>query len=289
MSAVNSQNNHELIRVRLKSLLGKRAIEVPMLPEVAGKAVRLTQDPDSEAAQLSKLIQSDQALAGHVMRVANSAAYSPTASIQTLQQAIARLGMKLIAEIALAASVNSSLFDTPGFDDHIEFQLKFSLASALWAKEAARACRKNVEAAFLAGLLHDIGRPVAVQGTIAAAKESNISLHKEEVLAIEEEFQRSISIHVVEKWEMPQAVQEVVRFFENYDDPHQHRDQTLLAVAGDYLAQHFFCENDKCIKLSKEDLMKQSVFSELNLYQDEIEQLLEREDAVNSAIQAMSV
>ena len=52
-------------------------LEVPLLPEVAGRVVHLTQDPESDATQLAQLIQSDQALASHVIRIANSAAYSP--------------------------------------------------------------------------------------------------------------------------------------------------------------------------------------------------------------------
>ena len=87
--------------------LTENQIEVPMLPDVANQVLVLSNDPDSDAAQLAKLIQSDQSLAGHVMRIANSAAYTPNASMVSLQQAVARLGMNLITEIALAASLNN--------------------------------------------------------------------------------------------------------------------------------------------------------------------------------------
>ncbi|RMF17534.1 MAG: HDOD domain-containing protein, partial [Gammaproteobacteria bacterium] len=67
-----------------------------MLPEVVHKVIQITADPESGAADLVKVIQGDQALAARVMRIANSAAYSPTASIVSLQQAIARLGMLVV-------------------------------------------------------------------------------------------------------------------------------------------------------------------------------------------------
>ena len=137
-------NLYTLVSEKLHSKIERNQLEVPMLPEVAGKVVRLTQDPESDASELAKLIQSDQTLAGHVMRVANSAAYSPNSSMVSLQQAITRLGMKLIAEIALGASINSTLFNTPGFEKHISYELKYSLAAGIWAKEVARSCRKNV-------------------------------------------------------------------------------------------------------------------------------------------------
>ena len=54
-----------------------KKIDVPMLPEVANRVMRLTQDPNAITTDLAKLVQSDQVLAGHVMRIANSALYSP--------------------------------------------------------------------------------------------------------------------------------------------------------------------------------------------------------------------
>lgn len=281
-------NTFSAISEKLADRIKNGDIEVPMLPEVAGKVLRLTQDPDSGAPELSTLIQSDQTLAGHVMKVANSALYSPNSSMVSLQQATARLGMKLIAEIALSASVNSTLFNTPGFEKHIEYEIKYSLASGLWAKEVARACRKNVEAAFLGGLLHDIGRPVAVQSALESASAMKIALSTEEVMALEDKHQRDISIKVVEKWEMPQSVCDVVAYFDKYDSPHSVQNQTMTVVAGSLLASHFMCEEvegKQC--MTKDEVIQHPVFADLNLYQDEIDGVLEREEAVNSALGAM--
>ncbi len=274
---------------QLQTKVKQNLLEVPMLPEVAGKVVRLTQDPESDASDLSKLIQSDQTLAGHVMRVANSAAYSPNSSMVSLQQAITRLGMKLISEIALGASINSTLFNTPGFEDHISFELKYSLASGIWAKEVARACRKNVEAAFLAGLLHDIGRPVAVQGALDIAKSINVTLKEAQVMAIEKHFQRAIGVQVVQRWEMPSSVCLVVEHFDNYQAPHQSQYLTMSVVAGAKIASHFMRTDADGNKLTNfETLMEEPVLADLNLYQDEVQQVLEKEDDVNAAIEAMT-
>lgn len=290
-SNTSAQCQH--VSTQLKILIEKNHIDVPILPEVAGKAVRLTQDSESTSSELAKLIQSDQTLAGHVMRVANSAAYSPNASILTLQQAITRLGMKMIAEIALAASINSSLFDTPGFENYIECKLKFSLATALWAKEVARACRHNVEAAFLAGLLHDIGRPVAIQDALIIARKAQITLTKEELFILEDTFQRPIGIRVIELWKMPSSVQSAVKYFDNYSAAHPSQNQTLSIVAGSLFARHFTNaseenqESEEGNILSRDDLFNHPVFSALNLYPDELEKLIEKIDNIRAAMEAM--
>lgn len=277
------------ISAELELRISNNSLEVPMLPKVAGNVVRLTQDPDSEAADLAKLIQSDQSLAGNVMQVANSAAYSPNSSMVSLQQAIARLGMKLITEIALSASVNTRLFNTPGFESHIAYELKYSLAAGLWAKEVARACRKNVEAAFLVGLLHDIGRPVVIQSVLEIIKELGTQATKDDVFLLEKQFQQKVGLCVVERWEMPSSVCHSVKYFHNYSEPHSAQMQTMIVVAGALISGHLMCEaenKEECMPL--EELKAQSVFADLNLYPDQIDQLLEKEGQVNSALEAMS-
>ncbi|WP_018274235.1 HDOD domain-containing protein [Teredinibacter turnerae] len=285
---VSPQPGAAALERAMEKLVNTGAIDVPMLPEVAGKVVRLAQDADSDAAELAKLIQSDQILAGHVMRVANSALYTPNASLVSLQQAIARLGMKLISEIALGASINSSLFNAPGYDDHIQYVIRHSLLSGLWAKEIARACRRNVEAAFLTGLLHDIGRPVATQAIITKAKKLEIPIQKPVLFALENQFQRTIGVKVVEQWEMPSTVVEVVRYFDDYNAAGEAKNQTMIACAGSLFASHFMCRPGDEGCMTRGELIGQAVLGDLDLYQDEVEEILEKEDVVKSAMEALS-
>lgn len=262
-------------------------IEVPMLPEVANKVMRLTNDPESDAGDLAKLIQSDQTLAGHVMRIANSALYSPNATLVSLQQAITRLGMRVIADIALAASVNSKMFNAPGYEKHIQTELQFSLMAGLWAKEVARACRRNVEAAFLAGLLHDIGRPVTIQVVMEAAKAFKIDVPPNLMFELEQHFQRSLGISVVHQWEMPSLVCDVVTWFDDYSNAGKSAEQTMIVVAGAEFARRFYKGTPLRKKITHAQLIKSPVLADLNLYPDDIEKLIEKEDAINSAMEAM--
>ena len=51
------------------------SIELPLLPQVASRILGMVNDPNAEAAKLAALIHQDQALAAHVIRIANSPAY----------------------------------------------------------------------------------------------------------------------------------------------------------------------------------------------------------------------
>lgn len=269
----------------LGEMMKKGEIEVPLLPKVANRVVALTQSEDSNAAELASLIQSDQTLAGHVIRVANSAAYSPVSSIVSLQQAITRLGMATISEIALAATVNTSLFSAPGFEPLIQKRLTHSLASGLWAKEVARACRRNVEAAFLGGLLQDIGRPVTIQAASEVATKLGIGMGSDGMELLEKTFCRPMSISVVHKWEMPESVQQVVKFFDTYQHPHSAKNHTVVAVGGVIVADHF--GNTPSPSENLDTLVAHPIFGELNLYRNEIEQIINKADKVSATLEAM--
>ncbi len=270
---------------KLKHLIETDALEVPMLPEVARKATELAEDEEGNSADMAKLIQGDQTLAAQVIRIANSAMYNPTgASMVSLQQAITRLGMKRIAEIALAASLQAKLFDVPGYEDHVLSILHHSLSSGLWAKEIARSARKNVESAFLGGLLHDIGRPVVLQAAVELARRHELALSESEVCNLEEKYQRFVGLRVVQSWKMPSSVCEIVKHFGSYQNlTNSGQLQVMIVMAGVLFAD---ASNGKSeiTPQNKQLLLDNDLLAELNFYQNDIEALFEKAESVYSTI-----
>ena len=269
----------------LENLVSERKIEVPMLPEVASRVLALSNDPDSDAAQLANLIQGDQALAGHVMRIANSAAYTPNASMVSLQQAIARLGMGVISEISLVASLNSKMFNAPTFKGRISEIWAHALCTALWGKEVARTSKRNVEASFLCGLLHSIGRPVVLQSIFDYTKEHQLSLSIEEALALEQLYHVDFGVVVVEKWGMPSTVQESVRSYQHYADAEGSVEQAMVINAAALLASEMLTSEES----DYTEVLCDTVFADLNLYEDDIETLKLKDEVVISGLEAMRV
>lgn len=276
----------QILAEHLETQLKEKNFDMPMLPDVASRVLALSNDPDSDAAQLAKLIQSDQALSGHVMRIANSAAYTPNASMVSLQQAIARLGMSLITEIALAASLNSKMFKAPLFKDRLVEIWDHALASALWGKEVARISKKNVEASFLCGLLHSIGRPVVLQSISEQLEATKQSISPEEARQLEDQFHVAFGAVIVDKWQMPGIVQEAVQYYQDYRQARHHRDQAMVIHAADKLAgDTLACQKQGVCKL--DTVLDDDVFAGLNLYQDEIEKLKEQTEKVLAGMEAM--
>ncbi|HMY39560.1 MAG TPA: HDOD domain-containing protein [Marinagarivorans sp.] len=289
VSAMETSVVAKTIAQQLANKIKQKKIDVPMLPEVANRVMRLTQDPNAITTDLAKLVQSDQVLAGHVMRIANSALYSPNTKLVSLQQAISRLGMSIIGEIALAASINSKMFNAPGHNKIIQCQLRYALYTALWAKEVARVCKRNVEAAFLAGLLHDIGRPVCLQATVEIATQCGFSVTNADLVPIEAAFSRALGVLVVNLWEMPAIVCDVLSMFDRYEEAGDNKELTMVVVAASKFAQYGLSINSDQPTYSRKELEEQPVMADLNLYLEDIEFLLGKQANVKSTLESMSL
>lgn len=274
----------QLLAEPLESLVNRGDIEVPMLPEVANKALLLAQNPDSDASEMAKLIQSDQSLAGHVMRIANSSAYTPMSNLVSLQQAIARLGMGIISEISLTAAIGSKMFNTPGYEEYVTGVWRHALATSLWAKEVARQGRSNVEVAFLAGLLHSIGRPAILQTIIELAKKEQVDLTADDIHQLENAYCHRLSEAVVNSWKMPTLVIDAVTNYTDFNNASATSIQAAQVTVGARFATYMLTPD----KLDKETLFMLPALTTLNLYQDEVESLLNQTDAIKARLEGLS-
>lgn len=272
----------------LESAIQVKDIEVPILPDVTNRVLSLTQDSDSDASQLAKIIQSDPTLGGHVIRIANSAAYTPNSNLVSLQQAITRLGMIEISNIAISTSLNSKIFHAPGYEKQITAIWQHSLVTAVWSKEIARKLRTNVEAAFLCGLLHSIGKPVILQ--LVADIANNVCgeptvLNNDELTIIFKRYESSVAEVVAEEWGLPEIVAEAIIYYQHFSQAPSSADVAATTLFGSQFAEHMLNPD-----LFTRDMLGESPALELvNLYPDEVDELLDKTDVIKSSVQALSL
>ncbi len=279
---ITLSDHAQIIAAKIRRDLEKHELTVPLLPDIARQVIILIDDPDSDANKLAKLIQGDQALAAHVMRVSNSAAYSPTASLVSLQQAIARLGMNLIGEICLSISTGTKLFKAPGYEQHLQALWQHAVLTALWSKEVSRAVRRNVESAFICGLLHSIGKPVTLQLCLDQAKKMDHDIDSEEVFCLIEQLQHQVAIALLKYWKLPSIIVEAVEFCNNYQQAPQYRELAATVTAAATMAT--LSQNQQ---LSIESLSTCTALADINLYQDEIETLLSHSEQIKTSMESL--
>ncbi|MEY8875997.1 MAG: HDOD domain-containing protein [Leptothrix sp. (in: b-proteobacteria)] len=131
------------------------AAALPTMPEIAHRLLRSVDDPDVGLRELSALIAQDQGLSVKLLRMANSARYSPRRKICTLQDAATTIGLNSLRDLSLAACVAGAFPKVDCFDRRRFWRQ--SLASASHARLLARACGVDADTAYLAGLVMRTG------------------------------------------------------------------------------------------------------------------------------------
>jgi len=213
-------------------------LELPLLPDTAARVMAACQDERSDLQELAGLITRDQSLAVHLLRVANSAAYAPREPIVSLQQALSRLGVMTVSEIVIAVSLKGRVFAVPGYQTRVRDLWMHSAAAGAYAKEVATLLRKDVESAFLCGLLHDVGMPITMQVLCDLGKEkSGGSLVPPSIMeAAMMEFHRELGTRIAQNWRLGPWVASVIRFHHDPLKATTHQHEVLVTSLADELA-----------------------------------------------------
>lgn len=131
-----------------------RLKDLPALPGIVERIVAVLERPDASLAEAAALIETDQVLTAHVLRLANSAFYGLSGRIGSVQQALTVLGTTVSRSLIYATAVLDLRIDLAGFWEH-------AVGTAVMAGAIARQLRiDKPEEVSGAGLLHDLGKVV---------------------------------------------------------------------------------------------------------------------------------
>lgn len=266
----------ELIQQELR----EGSMELPLLPNVASQVLTSSLDERNDAEDLAMLIQQDQALASHILRVVNTPAYRGTTEIVALQQAIARLGLDRIREIALTASLKGALFQPGPYDDLMQQSWRDALGMALWAKELARSLRKNVETSYLCGLLNNVGNPVILHRLATATA----ALSPSEAQAVVERCGATAGARLTEMWQLPELVTKCIAHSDNFLVAPDEHDAIAITVSAKEFSKAMALDD-----LELERMLKIDAVQFLNLYPEDVEGLIELQPKVEETLDAMCI
>ena len=269
----------------LSDLIDQKELQLPVLPEIPSKVLTMTTSPDMDIAELSALIHQDQALAGHVLRVSNSAAYGGSRQIASLTQAITRLGARLVGDIAFGISLQSDVFQIKGFEDIVRQLWRHAFASGLFGKEIARIRRRNIEGHYLCGLLHGIGKPVILQACIGLQQELNTTLSKPVASLLMKDFHASVGSILTFSWGLPDLVSKTCLYYQNYSEAPMFKDEAIATYLAGKMASHLIDPANQ----SEEALREDPAFHALNLYPEDVDLLFEKTESISEIIAAMAI
>ncbi len=146
---------------------------LPPLPEILFGLQKLMEDPDCEVEDVYRLIKTDPVLSGRLITLANSALFGTgKEETRNLEDAVVRLGMQQVMDLVFALELPKTFKKSKAFDQ-IQFW-KHSMAAAFITRSLAKkllADFDELEASFLAGLMHDVG--ILVLDNIISQEYSN--------------------------------------------------------------------------------------------------------------------
>jgi HD-like signal output (HDOD) protein len=247
------------------------------LPRVCAQLAELTAQEVTDAAQLARLIQSDPALAGEIIRVANSPALRPRTAIVSLQQAVSWLGVAEVRNITMAVMLRGEVFTAPGHEPQTEELWQEAWLAGLWAKEIARERRKHVESAFLAALMHRTGAALALKILSRFESQGRERLDAGLFGDLVVEFEPALGRLLMSNWLLPKDVQDAASEWRNY------RESTQSDLAGTVHAAHLLAAHTLHAELITADMVIESpVFEQLGLFPDDRRNMLAKRDHVRA-------
>lgn len=189
---------------------------LPARRHVATELHSLAGDPDFEIERVIRLITSDAALTGEVLRVANSALYAGLSKVGTVHGAIVRLGSKQVFRLAMQACEKEQYkARAPELNDLMEPLWQHATGVAHGAAWLAQKLgyRDLEQTAFVGGLMHDVGKLLLVKviDDIFSATDAPGGLTGRLVREILESAHTTRGYELAQEWGLPEDYGRIIR------------------------------------------------------------------------------
>jgi predicted Zn finger-like uncharacterized protein len=197
--------------------------DLPPMPQIVFKARQIISDPDSEMAELSDLLESDQAIATKVLKLANSAYYGLSGKVSSIRHASSLLGYTALGQLISMVGGASVLGKTlGGYDLDSAGAWRHSLLAASASRILALKKNPDLEGdAFSAGLIHDVGK--LVLDTYVLDRKGDFEKltagGRNSMLAAEQRLlgldHADIGFEVCQHWNIPATISHAIRYHHN--------------------------------------------------------------------------
>ena len=207
-------------------------VRLPALPEVLLKLLALYRRDDATLLEFVDVIETDAAITARLLEVANSAAYGGCGAVRDLKRCLNVVGIETVRTVVISQAVYQTMHSVPELSrvDLTPYWQHTLLVGAI-AREVSRHHEGlSPDEAYLAGLLHDIGRLgllVAEPGFYAAAMAGDEELPSPEV---ERQWLKvdhaEAGAWLIERWRLGREIADSARY--HHQAPQRLADADLL-------------------------------------------------------------
>ncbi len=221
-------------------------IDLPSVPATLARVIQITNRPDATAEQVANVVMFDQSLATKVLRLANSAYFGRRGKAETVTEAVVMLGFSSVRNLAASASVVDALFPKqlfPGFSWQDMWAHSVICGLAAEGIYSRMMGSGSSESAFLAGLLHDVGKLVLARAlpqrfiqVVDACQGYGYQMLQAEsnILGVNH---ATVGGELAQQWEFPSTLTAGIRYHYCPENADEHEDLALAVQAGNLLAK----------------------------------------------------
>lgn len=183
-------------------------IHLPTLPEVALKVRDAVENDTADAHQVAEIVTGDQALSARLIQVANSPLYRGRVSIDNVQMAVTRMGLKLVKSLVVSLAMKQMFQAT---SDALDKAFRKVWEDSVEVAAIARVLAQGVdglepEQAMLAGLIHNIGNlPILTKVDDLLGYEASAVL----IDRLSDKLSPEIGCHILSEWNFTEALANV--------------------------------------------------------------------------------
>jgi HD-like signal output (HDOD) protein len=197
-------------------------VELPVFDRTALRIRQMIEKGEYDPAAVEKLISSDPALTGTLLRHANSSFFGGIEKAVTVRDAIVRLGVKQVAELVILSTQKREYrLKDPELNELSDQLWRHAVGCGIGAQWLAKKLNmnKHLREAFLAGLLHDIGKLLLLRvlDDLAQSKEFDFQPSQELVLELLASLHAEQGALLMQHWNIPGIYAEVARSHHDQD------------------------------------------------------------------------
>jgi putative nucleotidyltransferase with HDIG domain len=251
--------------------LGDPAFQPPILPEVAVALFEIAHRPDVNVAEVEAAVKRDPTVVARVVAAASSAALAQRGPARSLREALVRLGLIQVRDIAFQVTVHARVFRVPAYSANMRELLNRAQAAGIVAREICRLLRFESDLAYLCGLLHDVGQAIIVGIVGEHIKTTGgapppLVLLEPTLRALHAEVGARVCSH----WKLPETIVDAVRHHHQPEQSSHPAAMALVVAVADVLLGHA----GLCGEAKRVEPLAEPLFYRLNLTPKQVAELL---------------
>ncbi|MBW1635756.1 MAG: GGDEF domain-containing protein [Deltaproteobacteria bacterium] len=229
-------------------LLIQQQINLPSPPTIAVQILNTVQSKEFSLNDLEKIISTDPALSGKMLKIANSAFYSLPSRVSSITRAMSILGTNVIKNIALSFVISKDLgTSATSYFDFDSFWRR-SVTTAVAAELVKNLTARQDADIFVTALLQDLGILIM---SLSKGREYNELLSKckssdpKSLITLEQQAYKfdhqQVTHTLINSWKLPSSITEPIRYHHEPEKaPRKYRQAAEILSVADLLSTIYY-------------------------------------------------